>query len=112
MRSVEVFLHEDLIDDAIAAVKGSYNDRLIEKVVDAAITTRPEWAIQASRKQAEAIMDAAKAKHYDQAIRWLQKARAAYHTAGREAEWQAYLDTLLQRHARKYKLVPMLKTLR
>lgn len=31
---------------------------------------------------------------------------------GRRAEWQAYLDGLLELHARKYKLVPMLRGLR
>lgn len=109
---VEVFLHEGLIDDAIATAEGSYDYHLIEKVVNAAVTARPEWAIKTSRKQAEDIMDAGKAKYYDRAIKWLKKARSAYIAAGREAEWQKYLEGLLQRHARKYKLVPMLEGMR
>jgi len=109
---VEIFLHEGLIDDAIATVGGSYDYDLIEKVVNAAIPTRPEWAIQTSRKQAEAIMNAGKAKYYNRAIQWLEKARSAYIAAGREAEWQKYIESLLQRHARKYKLVPMLERLK
>jgi uncharacterized Zn finger protein len=36
----------------------------------------------------------------------------AYRNMGREEEWQAYLSELLERHGRKYKLVPMLKALR
>ncbi len=31
--------------------------------------------------------------------------------AGRKEEWDAYLRSLLEKHYRKYKLVPMLKTL-
>jgi hypothetical protein len=31
---------------------------------------------------------------------------------GREEEWRTYLSELLDRHQRKYKLVPMLEALR
>ncbi len=109
---VEVFLHEGLIDDAIAVVDDTtayYS--VVEQVVDAAIEKRPDWAIRTARQQAESIMDEGKAKYYHHAVRWLEKARAAYRAAGREAEWNEYLDGLLRRHARKYKLVPMLKAL-
>ena len=51
-------------------------------------------------------MDEGKAQYYDAAARWLGKARAAYQAAGQEKEWQAYLADLLERHGRKYKLVP------
>jgi uncharacterized Zn finger protein len=109
---VDIFLHEGLIDDAIAvADAASYSYALVEKVVDAAIGSRPAWASQASRRQAEPIMDAGKSQQYQHAIRWLGKARAAYLAAGREAEWSAYLNDLLARHARKYSLVPGLKGL-
>lgn len=40
------------------------------------------------------------------------KARAAYRAAGRESEWRTYLEELIRRHGRKYKLVPMLEALR
>lgn len=109
--AVEVFLHEGLIDDAIALADGSYSYGLIERVAEAAISARPDWVIQTSRKQAEAIMDAGKSNHYPTAARWLTHARAAYRVAGREPEWQAYLSELLARHARKYTLVPRLREL-
>lgn len=109
---VDIFLHEGLIDDAIAvADAASYSYSLVEKVVDAAIGSRPEWAIRASRQQAEPLMDAGKSQQYHHAIRWLGKARAAYLAAGHQAEWRAYLNDLLARHARKYSLVPGLKGL-
>jgi uncharacterized Zn finger protein len=109
---VEIFLHEGLIDEAIAAVEKGGSYRLIEPVVDAAIESRPEWAIRACRQQAEPIMDQGKSQHYHHAVRWLEKARAAYRAAGREAEWQEYLAELIRCHWRKYKLVPMLEALR
>ena len=109
---VEIFLHEGLIADAIAAVNEGATHSLVELVADAAITSHPDWVIKASRQQAESIMDEGKAQYYDAAARWLGKARAAYQATGRQQEWQRYLTGLLARHQRKYKLVPLLKALR
>jgi uncharacterized Zn finger protein len=39
----------------------------------------------------------------------LERARAAYRAAGREADWQAYLGEIRARHGRKYKLMRMLE---
>ncbi len=109
---VEVFLHEGLIDDAISAVEPQATHTLVEQVVDAALQSRPDWAIQACRRQAEPFMDEGKAQYYSTAANWLAKAKMAYRAAGREEEWRAYLAELLKRHSRKYKLVPMLEALR
>ena len=57
-------------------------------------------------------MNAGDAKHYDDAVGWLRRARDAYRAAGRPADWQGYLGTIKTTHGRKYKLVPMLKNLR
>ncbi len=109
---VDVFLHEGLIGDAIAAVEKGVTHTLVERVVDAAIESHPDWVIQACRGQAEPIMNEGKAQYYDSAARWLGKARDAYRASGHEKEWQAYLAELLARHGRKYKLVPMLRVLK
>jgi uncharacterized Zn finger protein len=104
--------YENLIDEAIQALgQYPYYDT-VEKVVDAAIETHPDWCIQACKAQAEPIMDQGKSKHYHHAARWLEKAKTAYMAAGCEDDWHAYLDALLDKHARKYKLVPMLEPLR
>lgn len=108
---VDVFLHEGLIEDAIAAVDEGATHTLVERVVDAALESHPNWVIQACRRQAEPIMDEGKAQYYDAAARWLAKARIAHRIAGREDEWRVYLGELLARHGRKYKLVPMLRRL-
>lgn len=106
---IDVFLHEGLIDDAIAALGSYASHTIVAQVVDVAIKERPEWAIQASKKQAETIMDGGKAQYYDAAANWLSKAHQAYQTLDRNDEWQAYVNGLLQLHGRKYKLVPLLK---
>lgn len=109
---VEIFLHEHLINDALAAVKGSWDYSLIGRVVDAAIESRPDQVIPICRKQTEEIMDGGKSGCYEQAVRWLKRAKAAYQAAERVAEWETYLDKLFNRHQKKYKLKPMLQALR
>jgi len=79
--------------------------------MDAVVEHRPDWVIQAARKQAERIMDAGQSKYYRHAVEWLARARTAYRAAGRESEWQAYLGEIRERHGRKYKLMGMLKGL-
>jgi uncharacterized Zn finger protein len=111
--TVDILLYERLIDEAIAIADAApYHYRMVEQVAEAAIESHPEWVIRACRAQAEQIMDAGKAQHYDTAARWLAKARAASLAAGRDAEWAVYLAGLLDTHRRKYKLVPMLQRLR
>jgi uncharacterized Zn finger protein len=111
---INVFLHEGLLDDAIAALEPYASHTLVEQVVNAALEsqTHYEWIIETSRKQAEPIINGGKAEYYSSAANWLAKARTAYRALGHEEEWKVYLNELLTRHGRKYKLVPMLKALR
>jgi len=108
---VDIFLHEGLWDDAIAAVgeDGGYDLDLLERVMDAVVEYRPNWVIQAACRQAERIIEAGQSKYYHHAVDWLEKARAAYMAAGREDEWRAYLRDLRVRHGRKYKLMGLLE---
>ena len=109
---VDIFLHEGLVDDAITAVEKGASYDLLERVMDAAAEHRPDWVIQAARRQAERIMDAGQSKYYHHAVDWLEKAGTAYRAAGREADWQTYLSEIRTRHGRKYKLMGMLEGLR
>ncbi len=108
---VEVFLHEGLIGDAIAAVEGKPVGSLVARVADSAIETHPDWVIETCRRPAEEIMNEGRSRHYDEAVNWLAKARDAHIAAGCEAEWRAYLEELIACHQRKYKLRPMLEDL-
>jgi uncharacterized Zn finger protein len=86
---VDIFLHEGLIDDAIAVVQGGqYYGLALTRVMDAALATRPEWVIKAATTQAERIMDSGKAQHYDAAVDWLRRARDAYRAADRMDDWR------------------------
>jgi uncharacterized Zn finger protein len=108
---VEVFLHENLIGEAIAAVEGKPAGALVAQVANAAIESHPGWVIETSCRLAEEIMNEGRSNHYDEAVNWLAKARDAHLAAGREEQWRAYLAELIARHQRKYKLRPMLEDL-
>ncbi|MEH2327280.1 MAG: SWIM zinc finger family protein [Nostoc sp.] len=106
---VDIFLHEGLIDDAIAIASelSSDNSELIHRVMDAAIPYNPSWVIANARRRAEKIMDAGKAEYYYYAVEWLKKVRNAYLESGNKADWLSYRQNLMQTHARKRKLMGM-----
>ncbi len=108
---VEIFLHEDLIDDAIAAVTniGSYHEALLRRVMKKAVGVRPDWVITHAIRQAGAIMDQGKSEVYGLAVEYLTLARDAYKRAERTSEWSAYRTKMMQTHARKHKLMGMIK---
>ncbi|MEA5624378.1 SWIM zinc finger family protein [Nostoc sp. UHCC 0251] len=108
---VDIFLHEGLIDDAIAIASelSSYYSELIHRVMDAAIPHNPSWVIANARRRAEKIMDAGKAEYYYYAIEWLKKARNAYLESGKKSDWLSYRENLMQTHARKRKLMGIFK---
>jgi uncharacterized Zn finger protein len=83
----------------------------VERVVDAAALSHPDCVIKTARWQAEQLMDGGNAQYYGAAARWLTRVRDAYRSTGREPNWQAYHQELIAGHARKYKLVPLLKAL-
>jgi uncharacterized Zn finger protein len=64
--------------------------------------------ISAATSNAERIVDAGDAKHYDSAIGWLRRARAGYEAAGHAEDWTVYFQQLRAKHTRKYKLVALL----
>jgi uncharacterized Zn finger protein len=109
--AVDIFLHERSIDDAIAAIGGNGSDEATERVVEAAVETRPRWAIGTARQRAEAIMNASQSSRYHHAERWLLHAREAYRALGRLDEWNAYLQELLGKHRRKPRLRSILEAL-
>ncbi|MCL4301695.1 MAG: SWIM zinc finger family protein [Anaerolineae bacterium] len=111
---IDIYLNEGMVDEAVKAVdKSSYiGYDALERVVDAATESHPDWVIRQCRKQAEEIMDAGKSQYYHHAIRWLEKARQAYQGSDRTQKWRSYLEELINKHARKYSLRPQLEKLR
>jgi uncharacterized Zn finger protein len=113
---VDVFLEEGLVEDAIGAVDGSsagymasFQHGLLRRVADAAKETHPDWVLPTCRRQAEQIMNEGRSQHYAEAAEWLSIAREASRVSGQLDEWRAYMEELLQKHARKYRLMPLLR---
>jgi uncharacterized Zn finger protein len=106
---VDIYLYEHMLAEAMAVVDGAYWSGDLNKVIQATRAEFPDWCIGKCQRQAEGIMNEGKAKYYDSAVTWVRTARDIYLQHDRGAEWQAYLNGLLETHARKYKLVPMLR---
>lgn len=98
-----------MITIAVVTDLHSYHSDLIHRVMDAAVTHNPNWTIENACRRAESIMDAGKAESYRHAVNWLKKVRAAYLQANRQTEWSAYRTQLMTTHARKRKLMEMLR---
>jgi uncharacterized Zn finger protein len=108
---VDIFLVEGWIGDAIRVVSGRGGYAQVARVADAAIEADPEWVIATSRSHAETIMDGGHSNAYGDAARWLARMKAARQHAGQDAEFRAYLAETIEKHRRKYKLVPLLREL-
>ena len=109
---VDIYLYEHMLPEAMAEVDHSFHSSDLERVIQATRADFPDWGIGKCKQRAEGIMNEGKAKYYDSAVGWVRTARDIYLQHGRSAEWQAYLNGLLETHARKYKLVPMLREIR
>jgi uncharacterized Zn finger protein len=111
-----IYLSEGLIDDAVRSVGDrfgySVHDETLMRLAVAAHRSHPDWVIRFATRQAAGIMDANRSGHYTLAAQWLEKAALAYEALGREDDWRARLDELIERHRRKHKLRPMLEGLR
>jgi uncharacterized Zn finger protein len=110
---VDVYLSEEEWDKAISIAKkaGEWNYSLIEKVADSVFPFRPDWVIQASRKQAEGLIAKTKSKYYATAARWLAKMKQAYLASGRKEEWSSYLEGLKSTYSRRPALQAELRKL-
>lgn len=110
---VDVYLSEEEWDKAISIAKkaGEWNYSLIEKVADVVFPFRPDWVIQASRKQAEGLIAKTQSKYYATAARWLAKMKQAYLASGRKEEWLSFLEGLKSTYSRRPALQAELRKL-
>lgn len=109
--SVEVFLYEELYDEAIERAEAAGGSSVIKSVVETVAEQRPEWVIDACKAQAEPIIETGQHDRYRTAVRWLERAGTVAQDAERGEEWRDHVETLRDEHYRKYKLRPMLDEL-
>jgi uncharacterized Zn finger protein len=110
---IDIYLHENMLVEAMQALdREQYvSDYDLLRVIEATRETQPDWGIRQCKQQAEAIMDGGRSREYDSAVSWLRIARDIYIQHERQKEWETYLNSLLDTHFRKYKLVPMLRNI-
>jgi uncharacterized Zn finger protein len=109
---VEIYLMEQMFDKAMALVEKNPGSSKLGQVIDAVRTTHPRWAFEQCYRQAAAIMDRGLASAYIDAVTWLRKGRDILLASGHHEVWNTVLNDLIQKHAKKYKLRPMLEQLR
>lgn len=109
---VEIYLMEQMFDKAMALVEKNPWSSKLGQVIDAVRATHPRWAFEQCYRQAAAIMDRGLASAYINAITWLRQGRDILLVSGQHDVWNTVLNDLIQKHARKYKLRPMLEQLR
>jgi uncharacterized Zn finger protein len=108
---VNIFLHERLLEDAIAAVSRNRHchESVVWQVMDAVMESHSQWVIDRACPPAEAIMNEGKAKYYQVAVKWLRRVKEAYQALGQEANWSRYHQKLVTTHGRKRKLMGLMQ---
>jgi uncharacterized Zn finger protein len=107
----EIFLAEDMINEAVAIAEESGHYTVVEPIVEAVWKNRPEWTIEVCKDQAEPIIEQGESDRYRHAVQWLRYAGKAAQAAGDLDAWRDYVEALRDEHYRKYKLRPMLDDL-
>jgi len=109
---IEIYLLEKMYPEAMALIEKNPWSNELEKVIQAVRAEFPDWAFRQYYQQAARIMDNAQASYYEAAVEWLREGREILLESGQSAQWESILKELLQKHERKYKLRPMLESLR
>jgi len=109
--AAEVFLEEDLYDEAVKVAERSGRSRVVKAVVGEVTEHHPQWVIRTCKSNAEPIVEQGKHDSYEIAVRWLRYAGEAAREANKLDEWREYVETMRDEHYQKYKLRPMLDDL-
>jgi len=110
-------LIEALIDDADlerAMAVWDQTDRrdyiLLDKLVTAAASGAPDWAIREALAEANSLISRG-SKYYVHAEEWLSRVKAIYQQHQRLPEWSQCIHQIRATHHRKYSLIASLKGL-
>jgi uncharacterized Zn finger protein len=109
--AIDILLHEGLVRKALDAITNGCSEDMAARVAEAAAPLFPEEVIPLCHRWADPVMAEGRSGHYEDAARWLARAKTVYQAAGRGDEWTRYLARLLETHRRKYRLMPLLKAL-
>ena len=111
----EIYLFEEMVGEAVQSIGDKdyfARDDTLMKVAEMAVTSHSDWVIEKCCEKAESIMDSGQAKYYKKVVSWLQPVHRAHYAQARDEEWSRYLEGLISKHERKYKLRPLLEGMR
>jgi uncharacterized Zn finger protein len=107
---VDIFLEEEMFDQAIAIANTSYCQSSVRlRVMQAVIKINPQWVITKAKALAEDIITRGKSDAYEEAVSWLGQARNGYLELKQEKDWLSYRHQLVEANARKRKLMELVK---
>ena len=106
---LSIYLYERMLPQAMAVVDRGNLYWELDRVLPLTGADYPDWSIAHAKRQAERIMDAGESKSYDKAVQWLHHVRDIYLQHHRGQEWAEYLSAIRSQHARKYKLIGLLR---
>ncbi|MEM7538802.1 MAG: hypothetical protein AAF639_41970, partial [Chloroflexota bacterium] len=109
---IDIYLHEGMYKEAIALVESDQLRTGLSQVIEAVKATYPHWAFDQCRTAAANIMDNNRSQGYAEAAEWVRRGRDILLEAGLAKQWQVYITSLIQKHQRKYKLLPLLERVR
>ncbi|MGA8165092.1 MAG: SWIM zinc finger family protein [Waddliaceae bacterium] len=109
---IEICLEEQWIPEALQAAKNLetfHFEREGSKTLLRLIPHEPIWVFETCVEIAKGRIGG---KCYEDAGEWLEYARQAALAANSIPKWEHCVDSIMDEHRRKYKLMPILKTLR
>ncbi|NDJ75050.1 MAG: hypothetical protein GYB65_02225 [Chloroflexi bacterium] len=109
---IEVLIEDRSIAEAIQVWDNYpyWSYELLGRLVDAAGTDHPDWAVQQALKEAQNLIVKG-SKYYPHAVRWLGKVKRIYFEHDRQGDWQQRLAAIRAEHGRKYSLMGQLRQL-
>ncbi len=106
---VDIFLEEEMYDEAIAIANAHYCSIGIRlRVMKAVVKINPKWVVAKSQVLAEEIINSGNSKAYENAIAWLEQMRKGYLAMKKEKDWLSYRSQLVTTHGKKRKLMELL----
>jgi uncharacterized Zn finger protein len=104
-----IYIHEGMYTDALAILCESYalTPALARQIVD----HEPASTRAACLEEANEIILNARSRDYPLAADWLEVVKRSYYAEGKPHEWEAFIQTLMEKHKRKIALIPLLRKL-
>lgn len=111
--AIRVLASERHLDELIRVMEQAHgvSAELVREGVLALIPERAEWVVRFFQRRALAIMNEGRNGEYQTAALAAAYVRDAYRALDQEREWQAWKESIIVAHHRKYTLMPLIRPL-